>query len=642
MPITFGKVSPGDFTLPKSNVIDGNTSAAIIADVGNISFVGNKDNNWVSYVFKKNTRIKIINKKAFDLATITIQLSGIGKHKDRIDDLQASTYNLENAKVIETTLNLADVFRDSINKNHVEEKFSLPGIKEGCIIEYSYTITSYQYWNLPSWTFQHSQYPCLYSQYQTSIPNMLGFLTVYHGADSFVVNKSETTKELYKMATVNVTAEIKKHKWAMKDIPPFNKELYLYNPYDYKDKIEFHLLQTYNGDDISGIINWSSATKELLSDNEFGAAISVENSTNLTNTVERISTSDVDYMDAAKHIYSYIRDNFVCIEDNDIFLGNDLYAIDKKKKGSVEELNLLLVALLRQKRINASPVILSTSGYGINPSGYPVLSKMNYVVCMMKMAGDTTFLDATRPFLGFGKLPLDCYNGHARIIGEHDSGSVFLYRDAIKEQKSTTVFLVNDEKGNGAMSGSFESTPGYFESYDIRNKISKIGEKDFFKDVQQSYGSDIKIENTGIDSLNHLEDPVKVHYDFNFKTDNGQDIIYYNPIIQSSFKENPFKAAERKYPIEMPYPIDEIYVLNMEIPAGYVVDELPKSSKVAYNANEGFFEYLIQKSETNVQLRTHIKLNKATFAAEDYNSLRDFFAYVVKKQEEQIVFKKKK
>jgi hypothetical protein len=43
-----------------------------------------------------------------------------------------------------------------------------------------------------------------------------------------------------------------------------------------------------------------------------------------------------------------------------------------------------------------------------------------------------------------------------------------------------------------------------------------------------------------------------------------------------------------------------------------------------------------------VQLRSHIKLNSATFAADDYNSLRDFFAYVIKKQAEQIVFKKKK
>jgi len=72
------------------------------------------------------------------------------------------------------------------------------------------------------------------------------------------------------------------------------------------------------------------------------------------------------------------------------------------------------------------------------------------------------------------------------------------------------------------------------------------------------------------------------------------------------------------------------------------IDELPRSAKVAYNGDEGFFEYLIQASGTNVQMRSHIKLNKAYFPQEDYNSLRDLFASVVKKQTEQIVFKKKK
>ena len=57
--------------------------------------------------------------------------------------------------------------------------------------------------------------------------------------------------------------------------------------------------------------------------------------------------------------------------------------------------------------------------------------------------------------------------------------------------------------------------------------------------------------------------------------------------------------------------------------------------------NDGFFEYTIQKDEFTVQLRSHIKLNQAIFAPQDYAPLRDFFAYVVKKQNEQIVFKKK-
>jgi hypothetical protein len=41
-------------------------------------------------------------------------------------------------------------------------------------------------------------------------------------------------------------------------------------------------------------------------------------------------------------------------------------------------------------------------------------------------------------------------------------------------------------------------------------------------------------------------------------------------------------------------------------------------------------------------MRSRIKLTKANFKPEDYGTLREFFAFIVKKQSEQIVFKKKK
>ncbi len=44
----------------------------------------------------------------------------------------------------------------------------------------------------------------------------------------------------------------------------------------------------------------------------------------------------------------------------------------------------------------------------------------------------------------------------------------------------------------------------------------------------------------------------------------------------------------------------------------------------------------------NIQLRSRIKLDQVDFAPADYDKLREFYAYIVKKQNEQIVFKKKK
>jgi uncharacterized protein YfkK (UPF0435 family) len=52
------------------------------------------------------------------------------------------------------------------------------------------------------------------------------------------------------------------------------------------------------------------------------------------------------------------------------------------------------------------------------------------------------------------------------------------------------------------------------------------------------------------------------------------------------------------------------------------------------------FEYLIGADENIIQLKCRVVLRKAIFSSEDYNSLRDFYAFIVNKQTEQIVFKK--
>jgi len=354
-PVIFEKVSPKDFDLLGSSLIDSNTNAVIIADVGSTHFIGNKRSDWVSYVFQKTTRIRLINKKAFGLATIRIPLYGSSNWADRLDSLQASTYNLENGKVVETKLDLNDVFKDTLTRGHVEAKFTFPSLKEGSIIEYSYKITSLTDWRLPNWVFQYQEYPCLYSKYQVAIPSLLVFLTIPLGQDPFVINKIEKTKELYTMANVDVRAEVLKHTWVAKNLPPFKTEPLLDHPYNYMDRIEFHLLQRYNGRDTYGSINWGTTTKELLGEEEFGLAVTPEGSSALNSAVERISAPDDDNRTAAKKIYSYIRDNFTCKPDDDIYLTDNLYKINKRKEGSVQDLNLLLVALLRQKKDQCKP-----------------------------------------------------------------------------------------------------------------------------------------------------------------------------------------------------------------------------------------------------------------------------------------------
>jgi hypothetical protein len=67
---------------------------------------------------------------------------------------------------------------------------------------------------------------------------------------------------------------------------------------------------------------------------------------------------------------------------------------------------------------------------------------------------------------------------------------------------------------------------------------------------------------------------------------------------------------------------------------------MPKSIRMKYNEEEGQFEYIMTKDATNIYLKCILGFNKAVFSPDDYESLREFYSQIVKKQSEQIVFKK--
>jgi hypothetical protein len=646
---TFGKVSPADFNLPSKSIIDSNASAVILSDVGDVHFVGNKE-GWFSYVYKRQTRIKILNKKAFALATVSIDLYGEkGGDDETLSKVEANAFNLENGQVAVTALDPKDIFLNRTEKKWTEAKFSVPGLKAGSVIEYTYTITSAYNERLPSWEFQWENYPCLESEYQVDIPQTLSYVLVRQGVHPYVVDKGSTGHASYRVTDkvesgiasadndLIVSANTIKHTWLMKDIPAFGSERYLTTPKNYIDKINFQLSSVYNGEVSTDHMNsWAQATTQLLTRDNFGGAIGEDNSW-LEETLGRITAGSSDQLQEARSIYYYVASHFTCTNYYNPYIKTTLRDAVKANSGTVGDINLLLIAMLRNKGLHADPVLLSTREFGFNMVKYPILEKLNYVIARVNVGGRIYYLDAAHSQLKFGQLAENCYNGHARIISNTDSASVYFEADSLKESKVTMVLIANTDKG---LEGSWQSTLGPEESYKLRRTVGDRGEKDYFKDIQTSYGDDLTVNNGGIDSLDRLEDPVKVHYDFQLREPVGSPILYFNPIMGDAWRENPFAAAERKYPVEMPYVMDQTYVFSMEIPPGYVVDEIPKSAKVALNGDQGYFEYLVVQSASQIQLRCRVRLSKAWFPAQDYVNLRDFFAYVVKKQSEQIVLKK--
>lgn len=654
--IKFGKVRTEDFNLT-SALIDSGTSAVVVAEVGKSTFFANASDLTFSLIYVVKRRIKIIKKNGFEAATVTIPLYvGESGKPEKMEDLNASTYNIENGNVVETKVDKSSIFTEKHSKNWIYKKFTFPALKEGSIIEYTYEVKSDYFFNLQSWTFQ-GEYPVMWSQYEAEIPEFFKYAILSQGYQPFVINKVNKLQGSFSfvqhvsreggitgpkssgMNNFNVEGSVDYHTWIMKDVPALKEEAFTTTLRNSIAKIEFQLKEIVfpNSNPTNYMNNWEKVAKDLMADEQFGGALERSNNW-LEDDVRAIVKTANNQIEKCQKIFEYVRDNFTCINDNSIYLTTGLKDVFKNKNGSVSDINMLLIAMLRVQNIIANPVILSTRDHGTTHEFYPLLNRYNYVISKVVIADSAFYLDATIRQLAFGRLPLQVYNGQAREIGKDMADPVYFVADSLKETGITSLFISNTEKGG--VGGSFTHNYGVYEALDFRNKMTKTVPDDLKKLLLQEYPEDIAIDNILIDSLKILNEPVGLMYDLKFNEFGQEDIVYFTPMLSEAIKKNPFIAAERYYPVEMPYTFDDIFAFNMEIPKGYKIEELPKSVRFNLNEDEGMFEYLISADKNYVQMRCRLILKKATFLNEDYPSLREFYSLIVKKESEQIVFKK--
>jgi Domain of Unknown Function with PDB structure (DUF3858)/Domain of Unknown Function with PDB structure (DUF3857) len=617
--IKFGKITIQDFNL-SAHSFDSSASAIILADIGDCYY------NMGTMINTRHRRMKIINNKGFNIANIEIPLYVNGMHGQHITNLKANTYNIENGQIQEIKLDSKSTYTEHVVDNFEFKKFTFPAIKEGSIIEYSYQIESPINFNISTWEFQ-GRYPCLWSEFSASIPEYFNFVFLSQGYLPYYIKPKDDPQYHGD------------YRWVMKDVPAIKDEPYTTTISNHIAKIEFQLSSIWMSGRLTDILsNWPKIGKLLMEDVYFGADIGKNNGW-MDDEMISITAGAHSDLEKARKIFRFVRDNFSSKSSSGIYASTALKTVFKNRSGTEAEINLLLSAMLNHEKILSKPVILSTRPHGYTNELYPLMTRYNYVVCYASIDSSDCFLDASVSVNGFNHLPDYCYNGQARIVDEENPVPVYFTPDSLREQKITNVLIINDEKGN--LTGSFQSTLGYCESFELREKIKKKSEGDFSKEFVAGIGPDIRIGQVEMDSLAKLEDRIKIHFDFDMKPFSGEDIIYFNPMFTEGRVENPFKALDRQYPVEMPYAIDKTYLLEMEIPAGYTIEELPKSAQMSLNENDGYFEYLVQKSDHSIQMRSRIKLNKTFFSPEEYTLLRDFYTTVLKKQSEMIVFKRK-
>jgi hypothetical protein len=623
-PIKFGEIPIDDL---KMTIYDKDSSAAavVLADYGE-AFIS--VGNTAKMTFERHVRIKILTKEGLGWGDVSIPLFFQGSAEESVRGLKAASYNLENGKIVETPMSKDGVFKEKFNRNFNQQKFSIPNVKEGSVIEYTYKISSDFFTNFPNWQFQR-KIPTRHSEYWALIPDFFDYQQYMQG---YIAVTS------YEAKPKNVaTYQAKAHHWVMTNVPAFKEEPFMTSEEDYISRMNFALAYiNFPGEPTQEIMgSWQQLASRLVKDGEFGGTIG--GSGFLKSTVAQVTVGITDPIQKITAIHNWVKENVEWDGYKDYYAGN-LKKVIEQKKGSSGDINLLLASMLDKADFKVDMILLSTRDHGFIRISAPMAKQFNYTVCAVRLGDKTILLDATEKYLPINVLPERCLNGEGLIVSETNFGWTPL---DTKIRAKTILMADLTVEASGDLKGTLNLQRDGYDANRMRKAFTTQGQEAYMKEFVGS--KPWEIEKSDFQNIKEIEKSAKEIHDLTIREHAtvAGDIIYINPFVAQQITSNPFILEERVYPVDYGSAIEKIYICKLKIPEGYAVDELPKSKMFMLPGNAARYSYNIAQTGDFISVTSNFQINKGIFPQTEYLNLREFYALVVGKQAEQIVFKKK-
>lgn len=617
---------------------DSAANAVVLQEFGTAE-ISNREHS--PLVFQYHVKIKIFNSKAFDHGDIIIRLHKQGDREETVENISGITFSqLENGNIESTALEQSKIYHENKSKYSNQVRFAMPGLKNGCVIEYSYTVVSPFIFNFRNWNFQ-TDIPKVYSEYVAHIPAIYNYNIVLRGSIKLSKNTAVAARECFTPGG-GLKADCSVLTYAMADIPAFTEEKYMTAPSNFISAMYFELsyYSDYQGIKHNLTKDWRDIDEDLKREEMFGKQMKRKDL--FKDKIASITDGATDDLSKAKAVYHYIQKWFKWNEDIEKYSIDGIKKALDKRSGSTADINLALVAALYAAGLPAEAVIISTRNNGIVNKLFPVVSEFNCVVAQVEIGNDHYLLDASDPLLPFGLLPIRCINDQGRVISLEKPSYWIDLKASQKESAIYSLNLILQE--NGKMKGSISNFSMGYEAYNKRKKIKKFNSIDEYVENLDESMPKIKILKSDVKNLDDNEQVLSEVYEVEINAYNqlGDGRFTFNPFFMDHVSENPFKLQDRTYPVDWGAPSETKIMINVNFPEAYEITGKPQNLALGLPASGGKYVTETTVNGNQFTFTKVIQLNKSVYLPEEYPYLKELFNKMVQAERTEITFKKKK
>ncbi len=566
-------------------------------------------------------RIKIFNKEGLNYANIKLRYP-LSQRFVGIKKLEAQTYNLDDAgNIVVTKMDKGSVYEKKESARMAQKIFSMPAVKEGSVIEYKYTMD-----NLTSsaWYFQDR------------IPVKLSHAIVDIPAEFVVAPVENVTLPMKKGESAEQNNKI--YWFEMENIPALPEEPYMSCAKDYLQRVEIRPVayESTTRPRMSLIPQWPEMIKTLLKMGEFGEQLNKD--LPRTADLDEKLKSVTDPYQRMHIIHQYVRENMIWNNYISIWAIDGVKSAWKDKKGTSGEINLILLALLRDAGLKAKPILVSTMENGLVNTAYADIDQFDKVMAYVEIGDKVYILDAVEKSTPSYLIPPEVIATEGLLIVNPDSnewGWKTLW-DA-DHKNSREVQITGDIDTKGMIKGSAEIKYSDYAKVDFL-PIYKKGEQAEKEKLVSS--QNITIDSIAVAKLNDEMSPIIQTVKFSMPATSSGDYNYFSVNLFAGLDKNPLIADNRQsdifYGANQDYTIDAVFIL----PDGYKMDDLPQNVKMITPDTSIIFSRRASYSNGMLSVMIKLEFKSPLYPVTDYDVYKEFYKKMYGMLNDKFVYKK--
>ncbi len=378
----------------------------------------------------------------------------------------------------------------------------------------------------------------------------------------------------------------------------------------------------------------------------FLANINTQPDATLKKLADSITSGTKTDKEKVRAIYTWVQDHikYVAFEEGlEGFVPRQAADVCRKRYGDCKDMASILTELCSLSAVKAHFTWIGTRAIPYAYSEVPLPVTDDHMICAVQLDGQWTFLDATDPQCIFG-LPTSGIQGKEALISfgpdKYELVKVPIVPAETNLITDSTFLHINDGmlKGNSSV-----NYLGYFGSDVFRNLQYHTGE-DERKYALQRMGKAsnkfmLKDYKFTLSEKGDKAANISAHFEIPDYVKSIGDEIYLNLNLEKLVSSTPIDIDKRKVAVENEflYTINQVH--QLEIPAGYTTDYIPKNVSVSND----LFTFSIDYSHTgnNVTATQQFLCKKLYIQPQDFATWNKALATIAPAYKEQVVLRKK-